>query len=70
MLLYSYELQAYVIFEPRSPNCLIVLSILLQLMDLLFSFLEPNRYHSALLAGYFSKVRLIVLIQCFLISCF
>lgn len=25
-------------------------------MDLLFSFLEPNRPHSALLAGYFSKV--------------
>ena len=29
---------------------------LLQLMNLLFSFLEPNRPHSALLAGYFSKV--------------
>ena len=28
----------------------------LQLMDLLFSFLEPNRPHSTLLAGYFSKV--------------
>lgn len=28
----------------------------LQLMDLLFSFLEPTRPHSALLAGYFSKV--------------
>lgn len=27
-----------------------------QLMNLLFSFLEPNRSHSALLAGYFSKV--------------
>ncbi|CAA0812002.1 SIT4 phosphatase-associated family protein [Striga hermonthica] len=27
-----------------------------ELMDLLFSFLEPNRNHSALLAGYFSKV--------------
>ncbi|CAA0834057.1 SIT4 phosphatase-associated family protein [Striga hermonthica] len=27
-----------------------------ELMDLLFSFLEPNRSHSALLAGYFSKV--------------
>ncbi|KAI5666270.1 hypothetical protein M9H77_16123 [Catharanthus roseus] len=27
-----------------------------ELMDLLFSFLEPNRPHSALLAGYFSKV--------------
>ncbi|CDP14075.1 unnamed protein product [Coffea canephora] len=26
-----------------------------ELMDLLFSFLEPNRPHSALLAGYFSK---------------
>ncbi|XP_034895951.1 uncharacterized protein [Populus alba] len=27
-----------------------------ELMNLLFSFLEPNRSHSALLAGYFSKV--------------
>ncbi|KAL8496636.1 hypothetical protein ACS0TY_020358 [Phlomoides rotata] len=27
-----------------------------ELMNLLFSFLEPNRQHSALLAGYFSKV--------------
>lgn len=27
-----------------------------ELMDLLFSFLEPTRPHSALLAGYFSKV--------------
>ncbi|KAI3450571.1 hypothetical protein Pfo_007236 [Paulownia fortunei] len=27
-----------------------------ELMNLLFSFLEPNRHHSALLAGYFSKV--------------
>ncbi|CAI0453005.1 unnamed protein product [Linum tenue] len=27
-----------------------------ELMDLLFSFLEPERLHSALLAGYFSKV--------------
>ncbi|KAK9280107.1 hypothetical protein L1049_013794 [Liquidambar formosana] len=27
-----------------------------ELMNLLFSFLEPNRCHSALLAGYFSKV--------------
>ncbi|KAH6827993.1 SIT4 phosphatase-associated family protein [Perilla frutescens var. hirtella] len=27
-----------------------------ELMNLLFSFLEPNRNHSALLAGYFSKV--------------
>jgi serine/threonine-protein phosphatase 6 regulatory subunit 3 len=31
-------------------------SLLFQLMNLLFSFLEPNRSHSALLAGYFSKV--------------
>ena len=31
-------------------------NFILQLMDLLFSFLEPNRSHSALLAGYFSKV--------------
>jgi hypothetical protein len=30
--------------------------MLFQLMNLLFSFLEPNRSHSALLAGYFSKV--------------
>ncbi|XLU92310.1 hypothetical protein S245_006662 [Arachis hypogaea] len=29
---------------------------ILQLMDLLFSFLEPDRPHSTLLAGYFSKV--------------
>ncbi|XP_021836867.1 uncharacterized protein [Spinacia oleracea] len=27
-----------------------------EMMDFLFSFLEPNRPHSALLAGYFSKV--------------
>lgn len=27
-----------------------------ELMDILFSFLEPNQPHSALLAGYFSKV--------------
>ncbi|KAJ8559587.1 hypothetical protein K7X08_003645 [Anisodus acutangulus] len=27
-----------------------------ELMDLLFSFLEPDRPHCALLAGYFSKV--------------
>ncbi|KAL8141543.1 hypothetical protein V2J09_014575 [Rumex salicifolius] len=27
-----------------------------ELMDLLFSFLNPNRHHSPLLAGYFSKV--------------
>ncbi|KAK8491739.1 hypothetical protein V6N12_055691 [Hibiscus sabdariffa] len=27
-----------------------------ELMNLLFSFLEPNRPHSAMLAGYFSKV--------------
>lgn len=30
--------------------------LLLQLMDLLFSFLDPGRPHSASLAGYFSKV--------------
>lgn len=30
--------------------------LFLQLMNLLFSFLEPNRPHSALQAGYFSKV--------------
>lgn len=38
---------------PRSHSWL---NFILQLMDLLFSFLEPNRPHSALLAGYFSKV--------------
>ncbi|KAL1558539.1 serine/threonine-protein phosphatase 6 regulatory subunit 3-like isoform X2 [Salvia divinorum] len=27
-----------------------------ELMNLIFSFLEPDRYHTALLAGYFSKV--------------
>ncbi|KAF2587500.1 hypothetical protein F2Q70_00035712 [Brassica cretica] len=27
-----------------------------ELMNLLFSFLEPNRSHSVMLAGYFSKV--------------
>lgn len=39
-------------------------------MNLLFSFLEPNRPHSALLAGYFSKVWLVgfmyLVIQCFM----
>lgn len=29
---------------------------MLQLMDLLFSFLEPMHPHSTVLAGYFSKV--------------
>lgn len=29
----------------------------LQLMDLLFSFIKPDRRHSTLLAGYFSKVK-------------
>ncbi|CAH8387080.1 unnamed protein product [Eruca vesicaria subsp. sativa] len=32
-----------------------------ELMDLLFSFLEPNRSHSVMLAGYFSKVVVICL---------
>lgn len=40
------------------PDGSIKFSFLLQLMNLLFSFLEPNRHHSALLAGYFSKVRI------------
>lgn len=35
---------------------LIMFFLWMQLMNLLFSFLEPNRPHSALLAGYFSKV--------------
>lgn len=48
-------------------------------MNLLFSFLEPNRPHSALLAGYFSKVcfvytinrvYVIFLAQCLLYLCF
>ncbi|XP_010488242.1 PREDICTED: serine/threonine-protein phosphatase 6 regulatory subunit 3 isoform X1 [Camelina sativa] len=34
-----------------------------ELMDLLFSFLEPNRPHSALLAGYFSKVVVCLMIR-------
>lgn len=34
-------------------------NFILQLMDLLFSFLEPNRPHSVLLAGYFGKVSLL-----------
>ncbi|CAH8251535.1 unnamed protein product [Arabidopsis lyrata] len=34
-----------------------------ELMDLLFSFLEPNRPHSALLAGYFSKVVICLMIR-------
>ncbi|WZZ83842.1 hypothetical protein YC2023_104414 [Brassica napus] len=33
------------------------------LMDLLFSFLEPNRSHSALLAGYFSKVVICLMVR-------
>lgn len=42
-------------FEFNVPfNCF---TLLMQLMDLLFSFLEPNRSHSVMLAGYFSKVR-------------
>ncbi|KAH6810130.1 SIT4 phosphatase-associated family protein [Perilla frutescens var. frutescens] len=34
-----------------------------ELMRLLFSFLEPNRPHSALLAGYFSKVVVCLMIR-------
>ncbi|CAN7066150.1 unnamed protein product [Brassica oleracea var. botrytis] len=34
-----------------------------ELMDLLFSFLEPNRSHSALLAGYFSKVVICLMVR-------
>ncbi|CAH2038613.1 unnamed protein product [Thlaspi arvense] len=34
-----------------------------ELMDLLFSFLEPNRPHGALLAGYFSKVAICLMIR-------
>ncbi|XP_010510632.1 PREDICTED: serine/threonine-protein phosphatase 6 regulatory subunit 3-like isoform X1 [Camelina sativa] len=34
-----------------------------KLMDLLFSFLEPNRPHSALLAGYFGKVVICLMIR-------
>jgi len=36
-------------------------NIILQLMDLLFGFLEPNRPHSALLAGYFGKVSFLLI---------
>ncbi|KAG9146518.1 hypothetical protein Leryth_011777 [Lithospermum erythrorhizon] len=34
-----------------------------ELMDLLFSFLEPNRSHCALLAGYFSKVVICLMLR-------
>ncbi|WCJ41014.1 SIT4 phosphatase-associated family protein [Euphorbia peplus] len=34
-----------------------------ELMDLLFSFLEPDRPHSALLAGYFSKVVICLMVR-------
>ncbi|XP_048324155.1 uncharacterized protein LOC107411354 isoform X2 [Ziziphus jujuba] len=34
-----------------------------ELMNLLFSFLEPNRPHSAFLAGYFSKVVVCLMIR-------
>ncbi|GAA0180034.1 phosphatase modulator [Lithospermum erythrorhizon] len=34
-----------------------------ELMDVLFSFLEPNRTHSALLAGYFSKVVICLMLR-------
>ncbi|XP_062082091.1 uncharacterized protein LOC133788583 isoform X2 [Humulus lupulus] len=34
-----------------------------ELMNILFSFLEPNRHHSALLAGYFSKVVVCLMIR-------
>ncbi|KAJ0967624.1 hypothetical protein J5N97_024541 [Dioscorea zingiberensis] len=34
-----------------------------ELMDLLFSFLEPNRPHSSLLAGYFSKVVICLMLR-------
>ncbi|KAI9077081.1 hypothetical protein K1719_040903 [Acacia pycnantha] len=34
-----------------------------ELMNLLFSFLEPNRPHSTLLAGYFSKVVVCLMIR-------
>ncbi|XP_039028495.1 serine/threonine-protein phosphatase 6 regulatory subunit 3-like isoform X2 [Hibiscus syriacus] len=34
-----------------------------ELMNLLFSFLEPNRSHSALLAGYFSKVVICIMLR-------
>lgn len=36
--------------------CFICYTILLQLMNLLFSFLNADHSHSTLLAGYFSKV--------------
>ncbi|CAA2993254.1 serine threonine- phosphatase 6 regulatory subunit 3-like isoform X2 [Olea europaea subsp. europaea] len=34
-----------------------------ELLDLLFSFLQPNRPHSALLAGYFSKVVICLMLR-------
>ncbi|KAF8114139.1 hypothetical protein N665_0041s0028 [Sinapis alba] len=34
-----------------------------ELMNLLFSFLEPNRFHSVMLAGYFSKVVICLMLR-------
>jgi serine/threonine-protein phosphatase 6 regulatory subunit 3 len=34
-----------------------------ELMNLLFSFLEPNRSHSVMLAGYFSKVVICLMLR-------
>jgi serine/threonine-protein phosphatase 6 regulatory subunit 3 len=44
----------------------VILKVLVEeeeLMDLLFSFLDPNRPHSALLAGYFSKIVICLMLR-------
>lgn len=38
------------------------LQLLLQILDLLFSFPQPDRPHSNLLSGYFSKVSSCILL--------
>ncbi|CAD5324909.1 unnamed protein product [Arabidopsis thaliana] len=40
-----------------------VLTCEIDLMNLLFSFLEPNRSHSVMLAGYFSKVVICLMLR-------
>lgn len=52
LLQFLYSIWSYLLWEVFD----VLTSVACQMMDLLFSFLEPNRPHSALLAGYFSKV--------------
>lgn len=54
LVVFSCKFEFGVPFSLVPFNCF---TLLMQLMDLLFSFLEPNRSHSVMLAGYFSKVR-------------